>query len=214
MHAAGCISAIIVGPVDFHVYCKLDAGIDIKRLNACVTITLADAQGYFAASHSYLLQGAHALSLIFLKSGSSQAMFAEEIVPELHACTCADSVLTGGPQSLAFWDVASVRVNAGAGGESAPQKSEDDEYDEQEASAVTANDADSPVSFEVEGKNSMVDDEPYMNLVQWLVVDEAGVGLKGAKITIGTGGGDASVIVAHLTTDKNGLATIRLPWAA
>jgi hypothetical protein len=70
------------------------------------------------------------------------------------------------------------------------------------------------VSWEVEGRNEMVEEEPYMNLVQWLVVDEAGVGLKGAKVTIGTGGGNSSVVVAHLTTDKNGVATIRLPWAA
>jgi hypothetical protein len=162
----------------------------------------------------------YAVSLIFFKHRVlSQIMFAcgndivaEDIVAEQHAC--ADSSLAGGPQSLAFWDVASVRVSAGTGGASAPQRSEEDEYEEQEAGAATANDADDRVSFEVEGKNSMVDDEPYMNLVQWLVVDEAGVGLKGAKITIGTGGGDASVIVAHLTTDKNGLATIRLPWAA
>lgn len=69
-------------------------------------------------------------------------------------------------------------------------------------------------SWKVEGRNEMVEEEPYMNLVQWLVVDEAGVGLKGAKVTIGTGGGNSSVVVAHLTTDKNGFATIRLPWAA
>jgi hypothetical protein len=35
----------------------LDAGLDIKRLNACVSISSADAQGYFASNRSYLLQG-------------------------------------------------------------------------------------------------------------------------------------------------------------
>ncbi len=50
---------------------------------------------------------------------------------------------------------------------------------------VAPTEVEDAVSWEVEGKNRMVDDEPYMNLVQLLVVDEAGVGLKGAKITIG-----------------------------
>ncbi len=94
-----------------------------------------------------------------------------------------------------------------------------DEEDEEEsamkdAAAEATADAAHAVSWEVEGRNNMVDEEPYMNLVQWLVVNEAGVGLKGAKVTIGTGGGKSSVVVAHLTTDKNGIATIRLPWAA
>ena len=57
MHASGCLSAIIVGPVAFHVYCKLDTGLDVKRLNCCVAITLSDAQGYYVANHSYLLEG-------------------------------------------------------------------------------------------------------------------------------------------------------------
>lgn len=146
--------------------------------------------------------------------------------------------IAGGSQSLAFWDVASVYVKRSkeCGGDDTrvPGAAEDDD-EGNGAGAAAAELEDSAdcgsVSFEVEGKNGMVDEEPYvtycaatykicnitgryMNLVQWLVVDEAGVGLKGAKITIGTRGGDASVIVAHLTTDKNGLATIRLPWAS
>ena len=28
VHAAGCLSAIVVGPIAFNVYCKLDAGLD------------------------------------------------------------------------------------------------------------------------------------------------------------------------------------------
>jgi hypothetical protein len=129
-------------------------------------------------------------------------------------------VVAGGPQSLAFWDVASVRVKKSREGKEAQSAAaiktagdEDDEQGQETLNGAADDDSDS-VLFEVEGKNSMADEEPYMNLVQWLVVDEAGVGLKGAKITIGTRTGDASVIVAHLTTDKNGLATIRLPWSA
>jgi hypothetical protein len=57
VHAAGCLSAIIVGPTAFNVYVKLDPGLDVKRLNCCVAISLSDAQGYYATSHSYLLEG-------------------------------------------------------------------------------------------------------------------------------------------------------------
>ena len=85
--------------------------------------------------------------------------------------------------SQAFWDVASVSVRIGQSS-GAAHPSGDDENDDQEDSV--ANNTDDSVSFEVDGKNIMVDDEPYMNLVQLLVVDEAGVGLKGAKITIGS----------------------------
>lgn len=62
---------------------------------------------------------------------------------------------------------------------------EGEEYSGQEVEAAPT-EVEDAVSWDVEGKNRMVDDEPYMNLVQLLVVDEAGVGLKGAKITIGT----------------------------
>jgi hypothetical protein len=95
-----------------------------------------------------------------------------------------------------------------------PRNEEDEEESTVKDVAAEATDVADAVSWEVEGRNSMVEEEPYMNLVQWLVVNEAGVGLKGAKVTIGTGGGKSSVVVAHLTTDKNGIATIRLPWAA
>jgi hypothetical protein len=57
VHAAGCLSALIVGPTAFNVYCKVERGIDIKRLNCCVAITLSDANGYHASSQSFLLSG-------------------------------------------------------------------------------------------------------------------------------------------------------------
>ena len=62
----------------------------------------------------------------------------------------------------------------------------DDEENVGQEVEVAPTEVEDAVSWEVEGKNHMVDDEPYMNLVQLLVVDEAGVGLKGAKITIGS----------------------------
>jgi hypothetical protein len=103
-------------------------------------------------------------------------------------------------------------TKSGEGTSAAAQQAMQGEEDEVVKAADSS--VDEAPSWEVEGKNHMVEDEPYMNLVQWLVVDEAGVGLKGAKVTIGTGGGNSSVVVAHLTTDKNGIATIRLPWAS
>jgi hypothetical protein len=119
-------------------------------------------------------------------------------------------------QALQYWNVASVKkIEGGKERESTQDIVNGAEENENVEAMIDRLDVKvESCLWEIEGKNISCDDEPYMNLVQWLVVDEAGAGLSGAKVTIGTGGGDSSVVVAHLTTDKNGLATIRLPWAS